>query len=39
MWLAITWPAWELLLGYFRAELVDGTKTKFALHGLLYIFY
>jgi hypothetical protein len=34
-WRAAKWPAWEAILGLFRAELDFGPKTKFAHLGLL----
>jgi hypothetical protein len=34
-WRAAKWPAWEAILGFFRAEFEDGPKTKFAHLGLL----
>jgi hypothetical protein len=37
-WRAAKWPAWEAILGLFRAELDLGPKTKFVKLVLLYIF-
>jgi hypothetical protein len=34
-WRATMWPVWELILGHFRANLVDGPKTKFDLQIIL----
>ena len=38
-WQAPEWARWTSKLGLLRADLVHGPKTKFALHGLLYVSY
>ena len=38
-WQAPEWARWTSKLGLLRANLVHRPKTKFALHGLLYVSY
>jgi hypothetical protein len=38
-WRAAVWVRWLLVWAGFRAKFGHGPKTKFDLHGLLYIFY